>query len=208
MPPIAYKDSVFLNVPFDTSYKPIFNAIVFTVFDCGFVSRSALESDDAAQVRIQKIYELISLSKYGIRDISRTGLDSRHKLPRFNMPLELGIFLGARTYGQGRHRDKRALVLDRDQYRYQKYCSDIAGQDIRSHQNQIKVTIRCIRDWLRASPDTAGKELPSGEYIYSRFLTFRQQLPRLCQTLKLEMRALQYNDYTILVSGWLKANPR
>ncbi len=32
-----------MNCPFDRAYKPLFHAVVFTVFDCGFVARSALE---------------------------------------------------------------------------------------------------------------------------------------------------------------------
>jgi hypothetical protein len=74
MASVPYSDSVFLNVPFDAEYQPIFDALVFTVFDCGFVTRAALETDDSTQVRIQKIYDLIDGSKYGIHDISRTGL--------------------------------------------------------------------------------------------------------------------------------------
>lgn len=42
------------------------------------------------------------------------------------MPLELGLFLGAKRYGTGKQRTKLCLILDRERYRYQKYCSDIA----------------------------------------------------------------------------------
>ncbi len=130
---VPYKNSVFLNFPFDGKYKPILYALIFAVFDCGFVPRSTLERDDSTTVRIETLYELINKSKYGIHNISRTGLDSENRLPRFNMPLELGIFLGSKVYGSGRHREKRGLILDIERFRYQKFCSDIAGQDIRGH---------------------------------------------------------------------------
>ena len=68
---------------------------MFVIFDCGFEARCALEDDDASRVRVDKIYDLISESKYGIHDISRVTLDHVHRLPRFNMPLELGLWLGA-----------------------------------------------------------------------------------------------------------------
>lgn len=32
--PADYEDSVFVNCPFDSQYKPLFNAIVFTVILC------------------------------------------------------------------------------------------------------------------------------------------------------------------------------
>ena len=46
---------VFINCPFDSSYKPIFNAIVFAVCELGFRARCALEIDDAGDTRLDKI---------------------------------------------------------------------------------------------------------------------------------------------------------
>ena len=70
-----YNDNVFINCPFDPAYKPLFDATVFAVHDCGFIPRCALEEDDASQVRIEKIYEIIADCRYGIHDISRIELD-------------------------------------------------------------------------------------------------------------------------------------
>ena len=64
----------------------------------------------------------------GIHDISRIERDTVNNLPRFNMPFELGLFLGARRFGTRPQRDKQCLVLEAERYRYQKYLSDIAGQ--------------------------------------------------------------------------------
>jgi hypothetical protein len=130
---LKYADSVFVNCPFDAAYEPIRNAVVFAVFDCGFVPRSALDFDDAGDVRFEKIKRLIEESKYGIHDISRTEVDPVTHLPRFNMPLELGVFLAARTFGIGKQKQKNCLILDRELYRYRAFISDISGQDIRSH---------------------------------------------------------------------------
>ncbi len=146
-----YASSVFINCPFDGEYLPIFRAIVFTVSVCGFVPRCSLEHDDASQVRLEKIYRLIGSSTFGIHDISRTELDGENQLPRFNMPLELGFFLGAKQFGSGRHRSKRCLILDRDRYRFQKFISDIAGQDIKAHGDSPEMVIRTVRDWLRSA---------------------------------------------------------
>lgn len=83
---MAYTNSVFLNVPFDRNYKPLIQAAVFAIYDCGFVARCALEEEDAAQVRMEKIYSLIAESKYGIHDISRVTLDHTHRLPDSTCP--------------------------------------------------------------------------------------------------------------------------
>ena len=127
--PTRFEDNVFINCPFDDDYCPLFDAIVFAVHDAGFVARCALETSDSAQNRLQKIMEIIGACKYGIHDVSRTEPDEAHNLPRFNMPLELGIDLGCRRFGSKNHKQKLLLILDREPYRYQKFMSDIIGGD-------------------------------------------------------------------------------
>jgi len=41
--------------------------------------------------------EIIRDSQFGIHDVSRVELDDANRLPRFNMPLELGLFLRAKA---------------------------------------------------------------------------------------------------------------
>jgi hypothetical protein len=103
--------------------------LLFTVLACGFEPRCALEEDDAMEVRLHKIVRIIEECPLSIHDVSCTELDAVHQLPRFNMPFELGIFIGAAHILKPRSLKRRALVLDRDRYRYQKFLSDIAGQD-------------------------------------------------------------------------------
>jgi hypothetical protein len=98
--PAAPSASVFISCPFDREYQPLFDAIVFCVVACGFEPRCTLELTDAGEVRIENIYRLIDQRHHGIHDISRTEVrDQPYQLPRFNMPLELGIFLGAKRGG-------------------------------------------------------------------------------------------------------------
>lgn len=200
-----YEDSVFLNVPFDTKYKRLFNALVFAIHDCGFIARSALEVEDSGQSRVDRILAIIEQSKFGIHDISRAGVDRVTKLARFNMPLELGFFLGAKRFGSTRHQEKRCLILDRDRYRYRSFCSDISGQDIRAHSDEPREAIRAIRDWL--SSHTPGIQMPGGRAIFERYELFRAQLPDQAGAVRLDPTELTFGDYTKLVVGWLKKNP-
>jgi hypothetical protein len=57
--------------------------------------------------------------RFGIHDISRIEHDTVNHLPRFNMPFELGLFLGARHFGGRPQRGKHCLVLEAERYRYQ-----------------------------------------------------------------------------------------
>lgn len=131
--------NVFVNCPFSADYEDFFRAIVFTVIRTGFVARCALEVDDASQNRFEKICEIIAECRYGVHDISKVELDTSSNLPRFNMPLELGLFLGAKRFGN--QPKKKCLIFDRDQYRYQKFISDIAGQDIHAHHGATNTLI-------------------------------------------------------------------
>jgi hypothetical protein len=204
MPSSNYDYNVFINCPFDNPYRPLFEAIVFTVQDCGFIARCALEVSDSSQVRIDKIFQVISECKYGIHDISRTDLDNTHRLPRFNMPLELGIFLGAKRFGTRNQKHKLCLVLDQEQYRYQKFCSDIAGQDISAHNGDPDKAIRLVRDWLNDS--ISDEMIPSGSKIANRYHLFEDDLPLYSETFKKIQQELTFIDFRNLVIAWLEDN--
>ena len=196
-----YADNVFVNCPFDDDYQPMRDAIVFTVFDCGYVARCALEIDDASDARIEKIGRIIADSKFGVHDICRTELDPDTNLPRFNMPLELGMFLGAKRFGERRQKDKMCLILDREPYRFQSFISDIAGQDIRAHRNAPHLAIKLVRNWL--SDASKRSTIPGGREITRRYGAFRADLPTMCEDMRFDEDELTFNDYTNLVSEWL-----
>ena len=203
--PESYSYNVFLNCPIDVPYKPLFDAMVFAVHDCGFIARCALEEVDASQVRIDKIYNIIADCRYGIHDISRTELDETSGFPRFNMPLELGVFLGAKKFGLKAQHRKNCLILDKERYRYQKFISDIAGQDIQAHNNDSENIVTAVRNWLRSA--SRRKNIPSGSVIWGRYQEFTEDLPHLAQKFQLEAEELIFNDYIFMLAEWLITQP-
>jgi hypothetical protein len=205
MPELRYEYGVFINCPFDDDYRPLLEAVVFAVHDCGYVARSSLEVTDASQVRIDKITAIIAACKLGIHDVSRTEPDPQSQLPRFNMPLELGLFLGAKRFGSGKHKSKTCLILDVERYRYQGFISDIAGQDITAHGGKPENAIKGVRNWLSDATPRSIK-IPGGAVIARRYATFRQELPAMCERLLLSADELTFNDYVLLVEEWLKLN--
>lgn len=200
-----YETDVFLNCPIDAGYRPLFEAIVFTIHDCGFAARSALEVTDTSQVRIEKISRIIAECKFGVHDISRTEPDPATGLPRFNMPLELGLFLGAKRFGTGKQKLKNCLVLDVDGYRYQRFVSDIAGQDIMAHDRMPAAAIRVVRDWL--SDAQPASRIPGGAAMLERYRTFRADLPSTCARRGLVVKDLTFLEYRVQVEEWLAAQP-
>jgi hypothetical protein len=201
----GYGTCVFINAPFDEQYKPLFEAAVFAVYDCGFYPRCSLEHDDGSQVRLEKLLKTIAGCGCGIHDLSRTELDKAHRLPRFNMPFELGLFMGAKAFGSGRQKRKTCLILDRERYRYQKFISDIAGQDPREHRNRADLLIGKVRNFLHSL--SSDVRIPGGEMIGRRFSRFLVDLPASCARVSLERRNLTYKDYCTAVTEWLHLNP-
>ena len=147
--------------------------------------------------------KIIKNCKYGIHDISRTTLDSKNKLPRFNMPLELGLFLSAKKFGQNNQKKKNCIILDKEQYRYQKFISDIAGMDIKAHDSQIRRVISIMRNWLSSY---SNELIPSGSRINTRYSDFLRQLPQQAKDLNMTMSELTFGDYVNLSAAWIEEN--
>lgn len=198
----AYARQVFLNCPFDDGYRPVYEAIIFAVLHCGFVIRCAREREDSGETRISKIVEIIRDSQFGIHDISRVELDKTTGLPRFNMPLELGLFLGAKTYSdEPRQKKKRCLILDTEPYRYQKFISDIAGQDIRAHAGKPETALSLTRNWLAT---VCGRKLPGPAEMERLYAEFRADLPAILQNLSLRFDEVQFVEYVKVAMEWLR----
>ena len=154
---------------------------------------------------MSKIERIIEECRFGINDLSAVTLDTVTGLPRFNMPLELGLFLGCKRFGQPNQTRKRTLVLDSDQYRYRALISDISGQDIRMHGGDPERAIREVRDWLRLT--SKRTTLPGGAEIIQRYRRFRNDLPDLCAALGLEQDRLTFLDLSKMVTDWLRNGP-
>lgn len=200
-----YGRSVFINCPFSPDYQPIFRAILFSVYACGFRPRCAREVSDSSQNRLAKIEGIIRESKFGIHDISIMQLDRKTKLPRFNMPFELGLFLAAKSFGSNQQKRKIALILDSGDYRYRDALSDISGQDIASHGGNPEKAIHAVRDWL----DTCRGgtvSLPGGAYITKRYDRFGRDLPSASKKLRLDASSITYADLCRAMESWLKDN--
>lgn len=199
----SYNYNVFINSPFDKRYKKLFRAIIFSIIDCGFNPRCTLEVDDSSINRLNRILKIIENCKYGIHDISKTSLDAINKLPRFNMPLELGLFLSAKHFGQKKQTNKNCIVLDKDQYRYQKFISDISGMDIKAHCNEVEKVIPLVRNWL----SSYSKEMiPSGSKMSKRYIEFLKQLSKQTHKLNLVPSELTFGDFVNLSAAWIEEN--
>jgi hypothetical protein len=192
---------VFINCPFDDGYKKFFWAIVFVIVRSGFRPRCALETDDSSENRFEKICKIVQECRYGVHDISNTNMDPASRLPRFNMPLELGVFLGAKRFGTKAQRPKKCLILDKKRYRFQRFISDIAGQDIHSHEGRLPELIKELAAWLRYQSRVAN--IPGGAKITEEYTAFCRKIPGICKQRGLEPKELMFGDYSGMVEEYL-----
>jgi hypothetical protein len=198
-----YRQSVFINCPFDNQYWPLFEALVFSVIACKFDPRCALEELDSGTVRLEKVVRIIRSCRLAVHDLSRVELSGRRSRPRFNMPFELGLDIGCRRFGRREFGKKRILILDSKRHRYQAFISDISGQDIPTHNNVPDNLIRRVRDWLRVNSGRSA--LPGQRHITRSFRAFTRSLPENCRQNGLDRKNLLFVDYVWLARIWIEA---
>lgn len=205
-PPAA--KSVFINCPFDDDFKPIFRAIIFTVIASGYFPRCALDTTDGAEIRVSKIADMIAECDWGIHDISRVELGPS-KLPRFNMPLELGIHLGARLLGERRHRRKHALILEAKAHRYDEMLSDISGQDIEAHENKVGQAIAKVRNWLSEHRTAVQPPLPGARALEADYEKFKREVSAILKRHRLDaLSKITHNDFLFAVRDWIESQSK
>lgn len=167
--PTEFDKSVFINCPFDEEFRPILEALLFCILDCGLTPRVASERQDG-EVRLHKIIELIHECRYSVHDLSRVQAGAAGEYARLNMPFELGVDLGVSLAEEAPFSQKRLLVLSEERYDYQIALSDLAGWDVGAHRGQYDQAIRRLRAWL-ASLGLTG--LPPSQ-IVGDYIAFQE----------------------------------
>jgi len=159
--------NVFINCPFDNEYFALLRPLLFSIIYLE-LSPKISETSDSGEVRLHKIKELMTTSKFSIHDLSRMEPLENGKLPRFNMPFECGIDFGIRLSNPEVYRDKKFLILEKERYRYQRVISDISGNDIKAHGNDPEQIIKVVRDWFKP----INKDIPYHKEIWLAYNEF------------------------------------
>jgi len=196
---------VFINCPYDLEYACILDAICFAVQACGFIPRCAQEFTDSSNARMENIFGLIERCQLAVHDLSRVELSPTNELPRFNMPFELGVFMGAKRFGDEHHRRKSCVILESNEHRYQSFLSDIAGYDIQIHHGDFAHAIACVRHYLRGAVAAPSEfVMPSSTELTLRYSQYLQELAYISNRLKEEPSKLHFLDRRQLIYVWLR----
>lgn len=137
---VAAKDAVFLNIPYDAPFSPLFLAYVAGITAFGLVPRATLEIPGSVR-RLDRIIALIRSCEYSLHDLSRVELDpTPPPTPRFNMPFELGLAVALdSTFPRRRH---SWFIFETALWRIQKSLSDLNGTDAYIHSGTVEGVFR------------------------------------------------------------------
>lgn len=198
---MAFESNVFINCPFDNKYTQLLRSLVFTTLYLDLTPHLS-QTISSSNIRINQIKRHIKSCKYGIHDLSRSRAMEEGELPRFNMPYELGLDVGASEYGSTRLKTKKILILETERYHYQKVISDIAGQDISSHDDNPQTLVKRVRDWFSNNSDY--NVAPSSE-IWTAYNQFIDDLSNsLAPNFTAEeIQEMPIGDYIKFAKDWI-----
>lgn len=131
--------SVFLNIPYDEKFETLYLAYIVGLTQLGLTVNATLAVSN--QGRLERIVRLIDESDVSIHDLSRIELSSG--IPRFNMPLELGLALYRSHATNGRH---KVFVFEKKPYRMSRSTSDINGIDPLIHKGRPEGVMAGLRN--------------------------------------------------------------
>ena len=126
MPPLPDPNGVFLNIPYDEEFSSLYVADIVGLCQLDLVPHLASEIPGGER-RLDRIFKLIQSCRYSIHDLSRVELSvAPTAVPRFNMPLELGMTITWQKLYPSRH---DWFVWESEPYRIQRSASDLNGTD-------------------------------------------------------------------------------
>jgi len=161
--------SVFLNLPYDRAFEPLYLAYVVGIIKLGLKVQLTLAVPNDIG-RLDTIIDLIQHCEYSIHDLSRIQPNSSG-IPRFNMPLELGLALYRSRTTNGEH---RVYIFEQENYRIQQSTSDLNGLDPNIHDGTPKGIMAQLRNvFLRESETSTVPEM------IAAYRSVKRVLPRI-----------------------------
>jgi hypothetical protein len=138
----------FLNIPFDKEFEPLYLAFIAGLSGYGLIPQAVLQIP-GSQRRLDRLTELMSTCQYSFHDLSRVELDGRRpRVPRFNMPFELGAAVGMAEHSGYDH---FWYAFEARQYRALKSLSDLNGTEVYIHDGKATGVFRCLTNALARS---------------------------------------------------------
>jgi hypothetical protein len=180
--------SVFLNIPYDNGFEDLYLAYIVGLMQLCLRVNATLAVPN--QGRLEAIIGLIEKSDYSVHDLSR--IEVTKGIPRFNMPVELGLALYRSHLAKEKH---GVFVFESRRYRAQRSTSDINGLDPQIHNGSAKGVMAGLRNIFRQPGDA-----PTVPEMLASYRAVQRRLPeiRVNAGSKSLFEASVFKDLTVL----------
>ena len=140
--PFVQLNAVFLNIPYDEDFRPLYLAYIVGL--CMMDMKPWIASGvPGGRRRLSRILELIQRCRYSIHDLSRVELSPFGLgTPRFNMPLELGMTI---TWAELKEKSHTWFVMESAPRRLDQSTSDLGGTDPNIHFGTVEGVLSGLR---------------------------------------------------------------
>lgn len=164
------RPAAFLNIPYDDQFHRLGLAYICAIASHGLIPRATVEIPGTR--RLDRIMELIEECPFSLHDLSRVQLSLPvPRLPRFNMPFELGLAVAWQRRSKSKH---SWYVFETERYRADRSLSDLAGTDVYVHGGTINgVLTQVANAFIR---QTRKPTFPEMSLVYRRT---REALPAI-----------------------------
>ena len=167
MPKRKPVESVFLNIPYDDEFEDLYLAYIVGLTQLGLRINVSLAVPN--QGRLDAIIGLIEASDFSVHDLSR--VESSRGIPRFNMPLELGLAL---LHSKRSKKPHGVYIFDKKAYQAQRSTSDVNGIDPQIHKGRPKALMVGLRNVFRQAGDVTT--VPE---MLASYKALKQKLPAI-----------------------------
>lgn len=137
------------------------------------------------------------------------------------MPFELGIDLGVRALKNKQNSSRKRpskqaassmLIMEKKPHQLKKYLSDLSGADVETHHDKTEIIIELVRKFLQAEPNSQKsrrhEDIIGARYISNYYKDYTSQLPKLCDTLKYDIKNMTYIDRNNTISLFIRNLPK
>ena len=119
---------------------------------------SVLELPDTGQERSRRIFALMRRCRISIHDLSLVSVAGNKRLPRFNMPFELGLAVALSRMNPS----YRFFIFEAKRYRLSKTLSDLAGHDPEIHSGTPRGVLEGLLNWMGTPRGAVARQNSSG----------------------------------------------
>lgn len=190
---------VYINCPYDNDYAPIKYVLLFTILSCGMTPKLASMDKNVGKSRMEKIKELVTMTKYSIHDISRCKAPKKNSWYKMNMPFELGFDFSSKFFSK-KMSDKQYLVLTGGQYNMRHFFSDFMGYDTFCYGESAEKLIGIVRNFFWSVLDDSKKKLlPSKTDLWNRYQQFQLDLYDNSKTNGINLQDLEDEEFCEMI---------